>query len=68
MRMMQWWEKDSRPSVSVEDVMRLDGIMKEVRAEFALRLSLPDPPKILLTTDCFYEEVLRRFYKKKLED
>lgn len=66
--MMQWWEKDSRPSVSVEDVMRLDGIMKEVRAEFALRLSLPDPPKILLTPDCFYEEVLRRFYKKKLED
>lgn len=63
--MMQWWKKDSRPSVSVEDVMRLDGIMKEVRAEFRLRLSLPDPPKILLTPDCFYEEVLRRFYALK---
>ena len=67
MRTMQWWEKDSRPSVSVEDVMRLDGIMKEVRAEFALRLSLPDPPKILLTPDCFYEEVLRRFVESEGE-
>lgn len=59
---MQWWEKDRQVSLSVEDVRRLDGVMKEVRSEFKLRLSLPDPPKILLTPDCFYEEVLRRFY------
>ena len=69
MRKMDWWEKKDRPvSLSVEDVRLLDGIMKEVRSEFTLRLSLPDPPRILLTPECFYEEVLRRFYKKKLED
>ena len=38
---------------------------KEVRSEFQLRLSLPDPPRILLTPESFYDEVLRRFNRLK---
>ncbi len=64
---MQWWEKDRQVSISVEDVRRLDVLMSEVRSEFKLRLSLPDPPKILLTPECFYYEVLRRFVESKGE-
>lgn len=64
---MQWWKKDRRGSLSVEDVRRLDVLMSEVRSEFKLRLSLPDPPKILLTPECFYDEVLRRFVESKGE-
>ncbi len=66
MRKMDWWERKDKPvSLSVEDVRLLDGIMKEVRSEFKLRLSLPDPPRILLTPECFYDEVLRRFNRLK---
>ena len=66
---MDWWEEKDRPvNLAVEDVRLLDGIMKEVRSEFKLRLSLPDPPMVLLTPESFYDEVHRRFNKKKLED
>lgn len=65
---MQWWErKDRKVSLTADDVRLLDGIMKEVRSEFTLRLSLPDPPRILLTPECFYYEVLRRFVESKGE-
>lgn len=63
---MDWWEKkDRKVSLNADDVRELDGIMKEVRAEFQLRLSLPDPPRILLTPESFYDEVIRRFYALK---
>lgn len=63
---MDWWEKKDRPvSLSADDVRLLDVTMKEVRSEFTLRLSLPDPSRTLLTPECLYEEVLRRFNKLK---
>lgn len=63
---MDWWErKDRIVSLSADDVRILHGILKEVGSEFQLRLSLPDPSRILLTPECFYEEVLRRFYRLK---
>ena len=68
---MDWWErkdrKDRKVSLTVDDVRLLDGIMKEVRSEFELRISLPDPPRILLTPETFYYEVLRRFVESKGE-
>lgn len=64
---MDWWERKDIVSLSADDVRLLDLIMKEVRSEFKLRLSLPDPPRILLTPESFYDEVLRRFYKLKCD-
>ena len=63
---MDWLERKDKPvNLSVEDVRLLDRIMNEVRSEFKLRLSLPDPSRILLTPESFYDEVLRRFYGLK---
>ena len=65
---MDWLERKDKPvNLSVEDIRLLDRIMNEVRSEFKLRLSLPDPPRILLTPESFYNEVLRRFNKLKCD-
>lgn len=66
---MDWWErKDRIVSLTPDDVRILDTVLKEVRCEFAFRLSLPDPPMTLLSPDSFYDEVLRRYNEKKSAD
>lgn len=65
--MMDWWERKDAVSLSVADIRMLDRVLQEVREDFALMLALPDPSMALLTPECYYNEVLRRFYKLKNE-